>query len=401
MSKQEAVLAFQTQILADVGIFDADGEGYLSCHWEGVNTPVTIDSKRLCLPVKSILDQGDWTARIAFSPLAEQIGQGPSPILNALKEYIQLRLKSTAQTLAIALMELAVDIKRQKGMSADAAKFTTQLVGADKKTAEALTAVLKGTASPAPEKRLISLFLKNGGENGALRSCVVNFPFMEDPNPDDLTTFFGVKGLRTTKIKDKQLIINLLDYVLGTPAERASYTKSSNDGEAPYFHSLLLSFYAVASHFNKLIQRHVAACPALEGLEFNLAWADTLMEFGVFAAAHSRAIPSLPGNRGKERDEVTASPYDVAGDDVGLSDTPRRPAGDERSRSRRQDEPVVELSVSSGTSNSGGKERSLSEILRGNRQDDDYDDRPRRSEPSRSSGRGGSRHSNGRGSRRW
>lgn len=398
MSKQEAVLAFQTNILADVGIFDADGEGYLSCQWEGVNTPVTIDSKRLCLPVKSILDQGDWSSRIAFAPLAEQIGQGPSPILNALKEYIQIRIKSTAHVLAVELMQFAVDVKRQKGMTADAAKFTTQLVGADKKTADALEAVLKATKSTVPEKRLVSLFLKNGGEGGALRSCVVNFPFLDDPNPDDQTTFFGVKGLRTTKIKDKQLILNLLDYVLGTPEERASYTKSSNDGEAPYFHSLLLSFYAMAAHLNKLIQRHVTACPALEGLEFNLAWADTLMEFGVFAAAHSRAIPSLPGNRGKERDEAVPSPYDVSGSDVGLVDPPRRPVGDERSRASRRDEPVVELSVSS--SSSGGRERSLSEILRGSGKTDDYDDRPRRQESSRSSGRS-SRHSTGRGSRRW
>jgi hypothetical protein len=410
MSKQEAVLEFEANVLKDVGVFDASGEGFLSYLADDLPKPVTIGNKRLCLPTRQILDDGTWERRIAFAPLAEQISQGPSPVLNAYKEYVQLRLKETFKAVILALMELAIDQKRHKGLKADAAKFLQLLVEADQKTLDTLIRVLNAVAA-APEKRLVSLFLKNGGEGGALRSCVVSFPIMEDAAAEDTTTFFGVKMARKTK--DKHLIVNLLEYVLGSEEERKAYTKSSNDGEAPYFHSLLLSFHAMATHLNKLIDRHKAGCSSLDGLRFELAWTEQLVDFTNFAATHGRAIPVLPGNRGKERDEaIKKESLELDDADLGLAeeDRPRRgdsdvrdrernrrdgrderderPRRDERDR-RDREEPRIEID----RDDSGG--RSLADILgragRG-RDDDDRDDSRRGS-----SRRDGARDRGGRG----
>lgn len=408
MSKQEAVLAFETEVLKDVGVFDASGEGFLSYLAGDIPKPVTIGPKRLCLPTRNILDDGIWDRRIAFAPLAEQISQGPSPVLNAFKEYVQLRLKETFRAVITALMELAIDQKRHKGLKADAAKFLQLLVEADQKTLDTLVRVLNAVAA-APEKRLVSLFLKNGGENGALRSCVVSFPIMEDAYTEDTTTFFDVKMARKTK--DKHLIVNLLDYVLGNQEERKAYTKSSNDGEAPYFHSLLLSFHVMATHLNKLIDRHKASCPDLAGLRFGLAWTEQLVDFTNFAATHGRAIPVLPGNRGKERDEaIKKEALELDADDLGLAeeDRPRRDS-DVRDRERnRRDEPRERSRrgeddrdrVEIDRDESGG--RSLADILgrSGRDRDDDRDD-SRRSGSRRDGGRdrGGRDDRGGRNSR--
>jgi hypothetical protein len=338
MSKKEVVLEFEANVLKDVGVFDASGEGFLSYLADDIAKPVTIGPKRLCLPTAAILEDGQWERRIAFAPLAEQISQGPSPVLNAYKEYVQLRLKETFKAVIIGLMELAIDQKRHKGLKADAAKFLQLLVEADQKTLDTLVRVINALGT-APEKRLVSLFLKNGGEGGALRSCVVSFPIMDDAGAEDTTTFFGVKMARKTK--DKHLIVNLLEYVLGNEEERKAFTKSSSDGEAPYFHSLLLSFHAMATHLNKLIDRHSPAVSSLSGLRFELAWTEQLVDFTNFAATHGRAIPVLPGNRGKERDEaVKKEALELGGDDLGLveEDRPRRNS-DERDRERnRRDE---------------------------------------------------------------
>ncbi|MNQ02257.1 hypothetical protein D3C85_149260 [compost metagenome] len=417
MSKQEAVLEFSANVLKDVGVFDASGEGFLSYLADDLPKPVTIGPKRLCLPVRSILEDGQWERRIAFAPLAEQISQGPSPVLNAFKEYVQLRLKETFKVVIISLMELAVDQKRHKGLKADAAKFLQLLVEADQKTLDTLIRVLNAVGS-APEKRLVSLFLKNGGEGGALRSCVVSFPIMEDAAAEDTTTFFGVKMARKTK--DKHLIVNLLEYVLGNEEERKAFTKSSNDGEAPYFHSLLLSFHAMATHLNKLIDRHKAGCSSLDGLRFGLEWTEQLVDFTNFAATHGRAIPVLPGNRGKERDEaIKKEALELDADDLGLAeeDRPRRGDSDVRDRERsRRDEPERERSwrdsrreepeergsrrdrdereePSRSRDEDGG--RSLSDILRGaGRGGDDDRDRGRSSrDEGRRGGRDGGRNS--------
>lgn len=422
MSKQEVVLEFSANVLKDVGVFDASGEGFLSYLADDIPKPVTIGPKRLCLPSRAILEDGTWDRRIAFAPLAEQISQGPSPVLNAFKEYVQLRLKETFKATILALMELAIDQKRHKGLKADAAKFLQLLVEADQKTLDTLVRVLNAIGT-APEKRLVSLFLKNGGENGALRSCVVSFPIMDDAPAEDTTTFFGVKMARKTK--DKHLIVNLLEYVLGNEEERKGYTKSSNDGEAPYFHSLLLSFHAMATHLNKLIDRHKASCPDLAGLRFNLDWTEQLVDFTNFAATHGRAIPVLPGNRGKERDEaIKKEALELDSDDLGLAeeDRPRRGDSDVRDRERnrrdeprerswrgdRRDEPEDRDRVEIERDDSGG--RSLAEILgRSGRDRDDDRDEPRRGSSRRDGGRdrggrdGGrnSRYTSKRGSRSW
>lgn len=423
MSKKEAVLEFEAAVLKDVGVFDASGEGFLSYLADDIAKPVTIGNKRLCLPTSDILEDGQWERRIAFAPLAEQISQGPSPVLNAFKEFVQLRLKETFKAVILALMELAIDQKRHKGLKADAAKFLQLLVEADQKTMDTLVRVINALGT-APEKRLVSLFLKNGGEGGALRSCVVSFPIMDDAGDEDTTTFFGVKMARKTK--DKHLIVNLLEYVLGNEEERKAFTKSSNDGEAPYFHSLLLSFHAMASHLNKLIDRHSPACSALTGLRFELAWTEQLVDFTNFAATHGRAIPVLPGNRGKERDEaVKKEALELGGDDLGLveEDRPRRNS-DERDRernrreegnrertwrdSRREEPEDRDRDRDRGERDEGGG-RSLAEILgrsgRDRDRDDDRDrDRGRRDEGRRGGRDGGrnSRYSSRRGSgRSW
>lgn len=418
-SKLETLVKFEADLLKDVGVFDATGEGLLSRLADDLPKPVTIGGKRLCLPTREILTAGDWESRIAFAPLSEQISQGPSPVLNALKDYIQLRLKESFKAVAIALMELAIDQKRHKGLKAEATKFLTRVVEADQKTLDTLVRVLNAVGQ-APEKRLVSLFLKNGGENGALRSCMVSFPIMDDANAETTETFFGVKMARKTK--DKHLIVSLLDYVLGDEEERKSYTKGSTDAEAPYFHSLLLSFHAMANKLNKVIDVHKAGCTAIAGLRFELEWTEQLIDFTNFAATHSRAIPALPGNRGKERDEAAVKEADVFESDaadLGLDDRKgdvrerereRRSDRDERrtgysvredepprrERDRRRDESEVRLDDGGG--------RSLADVLnRGRGRDRDDDDRRgSRRDDRRDSGRRGSYSgSSRRDGRRW
>lgn len=294
--KTERVLKFYEGPLEDTGVFDEHKEGKLSVEIDGKIRPVTIGGKRLCLPNREVLDKSDWDNCIPFHPFSEQIDQGPSPVLNAFKNYIVERMKRTIKPISISLMELAADHTRHKSLNKDEAAFMSNLVGADEKTLDTLKAVLKAT-SDVPEKRLINLFLMNGGENNALRTCVVGFPILDDAKNEDTTTFFGIKMPRKTK--DKQLIVNLLEYVLGGGDIQKKYTQASKDRSAPYFHSLLLSFAALAKQMNQLIDIHSKSCPDIAELKFKLEWLDEMEDFEDLARTGG-VIPSLPGNRGKD-----------------------------------------------------------------------------------------------------
>lgn len=397
-SKLDILLEFNTQLQQDLGLVDKDNDGQLWVNYNGEDIPVTIGGKRLVNPTKAWLREGEWEERIPFHPLSEQLNQGPSPVLNALKNYIVERIKGTFRMIAEELGELAVDIKRQKPLSAKASAYLAELVGWDATTQKTLVKVFNAL-SDVPEKRFVTILMRNGGGDNALRSTVVSFPFMDDANSEDRETFFGVKMPRKTK--DKELIVSLLNYILGDEETRNHfYNAEVKSGDAPYLHSLLLTFKAFAEVINKLIGTHAKACQTLKPLEFKLEWAEQLADFDKFAETYGVAVPVLPGNSGVEVEEESErkpkSPYSAGADDVGLSDEKKpdvpfdgpytksssRDRDDDRSsRSRdddRNDRPARDT---------GGK--SIAELLgrrrgrddrderRGSRDRDDRDDRDR------------------------
>lgn len=345
-TKLETLLEFDTAVLDDVGIYDKDGGGMLSYGPDDKPKAVTIGGKRLVLPTQAFLRDGDWSKRIAWHPLSEQINEGPSPVLNATKGYITIRAQETFKAIALALMDLAKEPKRHKGLPTKSAKFLKSLIDADQKTYDTLVKVFE-QVSDAVETRSVSLFLKNGSKTGALRSCNVSFPILDDVDTEDNKTFFGVKMPR---IKDKGLILSLLEYILGDKDMRETYTKASNNPDAPYLHSLLLSFDALAQRFNHLIDLHSGACPQLVPFKFSLAWNEQLNNFDTFAHNFGVAVPSLPGNSGVEEpsDEPKKSAFESDEEDVGLvkadldlpweerpNDTGRRESRDRRDTPER------------------------------------------------------------------
>lgn len=372
-NKSEALNGFYSKVLLDVGIFDADGEGMLSYHDGSTPKPVTISKRRLVLPIRNILRDGDWTTRIPFHPLSEQLNQGPSPVLNAFKNYIVERIKGTVREMCIALMDVAIEPKRHKKLSHKAAQFLSGLTDPDQKSHDTLRKVLDAVG-PEPERHLITLFLKNGGAKGDLRSCFVSFPILDDAHNDDPLLMFGVKMPRKTK--DKANCVAVLEYVLGNQEERAEYSTGSADGEAPYFHSLLLTFNKLAKRLNDLIDIHEASCPQLVGFKFNLDWQGELDTFSSFAKTNGPAAPALPGNRGVDSDVERKNAYESGEDDVGDIDT--RVERESNRRDRDDDDVEPARREESG----GGLRRSWREASSGRRDERD-DDRDRDRSPGR------------------
>lgn len=304
MSKHSDLLGFYSEILQTVGPFDATGDGLLSYKQGDTVLPVTIDKKRLVLPVKAVLQSPDWDKIIGFHPFSEEITQSPSPVLNNYKLYWMLRHTETIKALAVGLAELAHDIPRHKKLPAKLSKYTDKAPDADEKCVDTLNKVLN-TISEAPERRLVNIFMKNGGEGGVLRSSMISFPILDDLDSDDLTTLAGVKMPRKTK--DKTVIRAIFEFILGDAEERKQYSAGSADDNAPYLHSLLLANAKLAKRLDNLITLYEKYIPSLSDYKFTLGWTELVEDkdaFNKFANTAGAAVPPLPGNRGKEKDSV-------------------------------------------------------------------------------------------------
>lgn len=312
--KLKILSEFYGKLLKDMGVYDA-GEGKLSyLVAEGKMTPITVDGKRLCLPTRENLRNLDLNHNIIFHPLAEQIISGPSPILNALRDYMQLRLTFTATTIATKLMELAADPKRHAKLPASAKTIIKALSEADPKAITVLNRVLDKVGD-TPETRMYNIYLRSRGTKdkpNGIRTTVVSWPILDDATTDTTDTFNGIRMDRKTK--DKRLVVAILNYVLRSEVdstdEQAEYTTTI--GIAPYFHTMLEAFVSQATWLTTIVDRFVKHIPDLEEYKFQLDYLEEFADFENFALKIGSAAPLLPGNGGKIVAEESEDNLDVS-----------------------------------------------------------------------------------------
>lgn len=298
--KNKALNAFYEKLLTDVGIVDG-GDGLLSyIREDNDKVAITLEGRRLALPTRDNLKlpSGDVTI---FHPASEQLMSGPSPVLDALREYIMLRLSTAARHLTMDAMSVAKDTALQKKVRGSANKLLSSLTEADAKMVDTLDKVLDNVGM-SPENRMYNIFLVSAGSKATprgLRTAKVSFPMMDDAYSGDNTTFFGVKMPRKTR--DKPAIVGMFDTLLGTEEDAENeniFEYTSELRQAPYFHSLLLAFKGIAEHQNELIEGLEKAAPGLKAYKYNLDWLEELEDFENFVKKVGHAAPLLPGNQG-------------------------------------------------------------------------------------------------------
>lgn len=300
--KNKALNAFYTNLLKDVGVLDVNKDGLLSYVRGDADdyVSVTLNGKRLALPTRENLKVTDNSLTI-FHPASEQLMSGPSPVLETLREYMMMRLATSAQGLAAATLAVASDVKLQKKVKGAGNELLKPLATADEKMQDTLDKVFEEVGM-GPTNRIYNIFLvASGSKNNprALRTAKVSYPIMDDAFNDDPTEFFGVKMPRKTR--DKPAIVGLLSTILGIVDEDPNQVDeySSELRQAPYFHSLLIAFHEIAKKQNRYIKSLKVAVPHLSELEYELEWEEEFNDFENFVKKVGHSAPLLPGNDGK------------------------------------------------------------------------------------------------------
>src|SRR5574343_72877 len=84
---------------------EADDNGVISNNILGIKTPVSIEEKRLVLPVEIQLKNFIPSEKMIFHPLAENVLRGESMVLSYLRKAINVRINTAIGIIGSSLLQ--------------------------------------------------------------------------------------------------------------------------------------------------------------------------------------------------------------------------------------------------------------------------------------------------------
>lgn len=276
----------------------ADKDDNISASSRGVTIPFTINGKRLVLPTRQQLKNPDWSNRISFHPLNENIMGEESEVIDKFRNAINVRLNMVIGFLMTELLGIVTSVEIHKDLSPDQSELLTKIKDADSKTIDALTSILTNIFKDDKDKRIVHLFIKRGGTVGASRftkATIVTFPLYKELKTKEKQVY-GV----TLRNRDKEAIISLLEYIIpGIDVDNMFSTGSLSD-IAPSLESLMKALMKIASRTN-IVAKDYAQFMADDAKDY--IYSDTWVEYINNLSqleGEIRSIPMLPGNDGKK-----------------------------------------------------------------------------------------------------
>lgn len=297
MSKDN-VVKFYKDILQTAGCaVDKDGNvSVINLLNTEENSPVLLDGKRLVIPTQQQLSVPDWSNRLAFHPLVENIMQDESPVLAKYRQILNQRIQGVLSLAIITLCEVASSSKDTKKLSPEQLEFLTAFKDADEKTISVLTSLLKRMPLGSVTHAFVSIYLKKGGViqgKKFSRAAIVSFPFYTELLKDEKEVY----GVSLRK-KDKETFKKVMEFIFPSIAEAGSYNAGTLVKQAPFLTALLIAAGKLMDELNTVISLF-SEFSGLGDYKFDLSWNQFLDEVEKYTNA-IRMIPMLPGNAPEE-----------------------------------------------------------------------------------------------------
>lgn len=286
------LISFYTDVLSSMNIH-ADKDGLLSIRGtESGDWPLTIKDLRMTLPVPGILNRDNWHKTfVAFHPLSENVMLGESEVIKKIKTTINLRLNTVLCDSITQLLELAANKPGHGSLNSKQKALLAVAHDVDDKTVKAWLSVVQQVSPTVTKNNIVNIYLRRGSTLEGTqyqRVAVVAFPIMEhfETMESVETDTAGNKknvyriGEATMRKKDKEMIYNILTYVLREIEESNSYSAGSNATVAPYFVALMSAFAKIAKDINSITSLFAKKLNDPESLIFNLSWVGDLASIG-------------------------------------------------------------------------------------------------------------------------
>jgi len=121
----------------------SDKEGNLSLKTiDGEINPATIGGKRIVLPTREQLDNGDPEATVIFHPFSENLSRGPSEVLDRLTKAFAIRLEDGIACMISKLLELSASEKEHAQLRGEQLEFMTITKDANEKSCAAFKKIV-------------------------------------------------------------------------------------------------------------------------------------------------------------------------------------------------------------------------------------------------------------------
>ena len=290
----------------------------VSLSMAGQTQPALIKGQRLVLPSAAHLANPDKKSIILFHPLSENLFHGESKVLEYYRSVLNHRLNYTFGMVAYGLLSIATSPAEHKDLSPDQSEFLSKLKHADEKTLHVLEKLQEAMPAKQTQKSFIAIFLKKGGkfqDKGYGRVGIVNFPLYKELKKNE-GEVYGVK----MRVKDREALIALMEYMLHEIDVPEAYNFGSNSKTAPFMEALMKAMANVASPLNDVIELFADKFDDPEDLKFDSDWVETFENLDVMIP-QIRSIPMQAGNEGNVA-ALEGKPTSKPAAEIGFSATP-------------------------------------------------------------------------------
>lgn len=302
-----SILSFYRELLASVNVYPDDAD-QLTLRMPGEDDDETVDialtckKRRVMLPTPVNLNNGDWERQIVFHPLSELTHRNESDMMQRLRALYLTRLQTVFAELLLQLTQICANKDGHSELSPKASAVLSTMPQADQKTVAAVEAIIKASSFTG-ERKMLNLYTRRPGRIGAseyTRASYLSVPLLEALKDEDFNgSVFGTAKLR---VKDRNGLIALIEYILPDLEIQATYARGSRSAVAPTFDSASRNFIAVANRFNTVVKTFKKYIANHKDLLIDTDWElhlDKLIEYDA-------VIPPQEGNIGSsatERDE--------------------------------------------------------------------------------------------------
>jgi len=282
-------------------------DGTVSQVFGGKNEPSLIKGKRIVVPTREHLSNPDWSNRVVFHPLSENILRGESAVLEDFRHALNLRINWTIGLVGFQLLMIAASNEEHAKLSPYQSEYLRFVKNANKTTLEAFKKLMKAMPLDQTQKAFVSIYLKRAGTIGERRYSrvgVVNFPLYQELCKPDVKEIWGVKFANK---KDPETIKKLLEQMIPGIDVDHSHSRGSDSGVAPYLDALMKSVMAVSADLNAQIDLFQNVLDAnspdedddanSKNLRFNDEWVEVFDNLDVMIP-EVRMIPMQAGNDG-------------------------------------------------------------------------------------------------------
>lgn len=311
----KTLIELYKSILASVGM-TSDTQGFVSTLLPGSDSPkpFSVESKRLVLPTEEQLKQPDWSNRIGFHPLLQNLTGGESRVMEKFRDRMNSFSDFMLGMLLVDVAQLGVREEMHKDLTPAQAAYLGPFSDADEKFVKLLTDLVATKRLTKKNFEFIRFSVIKGriweGQKRS-RVAVLHFPLYEAlPKENKPVTILGHK----LRVVDVKMLRAMYEFLFPGIQEPGHYEIGSDSKIAPSLESLMALYARYVRAQNHAIDILAPVINTNSELLIVDDWQPDLADVSKYLS-DIRKIPLLEGNAPSDRvTTIGATPPHRIGD---------------------------------------------------------------------------------------